>query len=191
MQPPQSTSTVQIGATQGTAYGAFSLLNLETNESFIFTYFPERITQNRRVGWEPQDTFPGVKPLAYGNREPQRIQVQCWLDRSDAPDSISPDIDGLFALQVEGQKGQPPALLAVWGDRLERVVLEEVDVETELFTNDGSPCRARVRLGLLGYQEEITHTSVQEVEDDDTSISDPTVTNTGQTSSKVRVGPIP
>jgi hypothetical protein len=175
-----------------TRYGNFLLMNLETDSTFVFDLFPERVNQAMRANWEPQDVYRGVKPLAYGNREPQRIRVECWLDRSDAGESISPDIDALFALQAEGVKGQPPALLALWGDRFERVVLEEVEVETERFLPLGEPVRARVRLGLTGLQDDLTQTSVREVDDDAgaVSVNDPAVT-TGQATGTVRVGPIP
>ncbi len=192
MQFPGGITQTPTGPGEETRYGNFALVDLERDRTVVMPFFPERVGQNRRANWSPQDVFSGVMPLAYGNRDPQRVRVECWLDRSEEGESISPDIDALFALQEEGEKGQPPALLALWGDRVERVVLEEVDVDTEFFLPGGEPLRARVRLGLTQVQDDLVETGVREVDDDGGDLTaDPTVTTTGQAGGAVRVGPIP
>lgn len=135
--------------------GTFQLVNLSGSGTVEFIYFPPRIGINNRANWNGQDVTTGVKPLFYSNREPRRVRVdELYLVRVDENVSISDDLDLLFELQEETKAGTPPALLAVWGDRQARVVLEELDIEQQFFTPDGSPTRARISLTLLQVQEE-------------------------------------
>ncbi|MGH9941505.1 MAG: hypothetical protein ACRD9R_03985 [Pyrinomonadaceae bacterium] len=139
-----------------TQFDVFVLVNLEGGDSFSFRLFPEFIETSRRSNWRPQDTTIGTQPLFYGNREPRRVVVdELWLDNTDIGESLTQEIERLFTLQDETpEKGRPPALLSVWGDRQERVVLEEVRVIEQRFNEDGTPIRARVSLTLIEVQEE-------------------------------------
>jgi hypothetical protein len=114
----------------------FVLINLEGGESFVFQLFPKDLETTQRANWEQQDTTIGTKPLYYANRDPRRISVpELWLDNTDSNQSLAPDIKSLFALQDETREhGRPPALLAIWGDRQERCVLEEVTVSEKFFS---------------------------------------------------------
>lgn len=136
--------------------GQFVLVNLEGAGTFTFRFFPQEIQTTARATWEPQDVTTGVKPLFFGNRDPKRLSVpELFLDRTDAIESIEPDIRALEALQVEDAKlGRPPALLAIWGDEQLRCVLEEVTVNRKWFSPEGNPQRASVSLQLLELQEE-------------------------------------
>jgi len=146
----------------------FILINLEGGESFVFMFFPTDVQTTRRANWEPQDTTLGTKPIFYGNRDPKRISVpEVWLDQADTNESIAPDIVALFDLQKESkQHGRPPALLAAWGDRQERCVLEEVTVSEKFFSPEGIPLRASVSLQLLELQQEreMVTSTVRDVE---------------------------
>jgi hypothetical protein len=140
--------------------GKFQLVNLEGAGSFVFKFFPSTNRSDDRANWEAQDTTIGTKPLFYANREPRRLTFdELWLDVSDgfaAFDSITEDLKSLRALQTESRKtGAPPALLAIWGDRQERVVLEQLTVEEQFpFARNGNPMRAKVSLQLLELQQD-------------------------------------
>jgi hypothetical protein len=135
---------------------AFVLINLEGTGSFFFDFFPKEISTTGRATWEPQDVTIGVKPIFYGNRDPERISVpEVMLDRTKTQESIKDDIANLAALQHEDPKlGRPPALLAIWGDEQYRCVLEELTVNRTRFSTEGTPQRASVSLQLLELQEE-------------------------------------
>lgn len=135
--------------------GVFSLVNLSGGGALEFTLFPQRIGISNRANWSGQDVTTGVKPLFYANREPSRVRIdELYLDRTDENVSLSDDLDLLYALQEETKDGTPAALLAVWGDRQARVVLEELNVDLTYFTPDGSPSRARISLTLMQVLEE-------------------------------------
>lgn len=142
--------------------GQFVLINLEGKGSFIFDLFPREIQTARRVTWEPQEITRGTKPLFYGNRDPKRISVnEVVFDGTELNQSIEPQITALYALQNEdAQLARPPVLLAVWGDRQERCVLEDVTIAEKFFSPDGVPLRAVVSLQLIEVQEQGEATSL-------------------------------
>jgi hypothetical protein len=131
--------------------GRFVLVNLFNHGTFEFQFFPQRIETSRRANWQAQEVTTGTKPLFYFNRDPRRLVLnELWLDKSDKNISIKPEIDLLFALQDETRAGgTPPSLLALWGDRQELVVLEELSVEEQFFAQQGFPIRARVNMTLI------------------------------------------
>ena len=136
--------------------GKFALISLETPDSFMFDYFPREIQGTDRANYEAQDVTRGTKPLFYSSSEPRRIQVpELTLDGTRTGESIGDQIDRLRALKNETkQTGAPPALLAIWGDRQQRCVMEEVMIAENFFTPAGDPLRARVSLQLVELQEE-------------------------------------
>jgi len=142
--------------------GQFVLINLEGKGSFVFDLFPREIQTSRRVVWEPQDITRGTKPLFYGNRDPKRIAVnEVMFDGTELNQSIAPQITALSALQNEDARlRRPPVLLAIWGDRQERCVLEEVTIVEKFFSPEGEPLRAVVSLQLVEIQEQGEATAV-------------------------------
>lgn len=134
--------------------GKFVIVSLCGPGVFVFDFFPVApIEVNRRANWPEQETTTGTRPLFYSNRDPRRLEVgEVWLDKTDTNESITPQIEALLALQDEVCEGTPPPLLALWGDRRERVVLEDARIEEMFHRPDGSPIRARVSLSLKEVQ---------------------------------------
>lgn len=149
----------------------FQLIDLSSNISFTFQFFPETMRHSERVNWSPQDTTIGVKPLFYQNTEPRQLSVnELILDSTEDDRSLVPDLDDLRALKAEVETiGMPPPLLAVWGSQKLRCVLQQVEIEEVYFNRDGDPTRARISLDLLELQEDGEATSVT-ITDDDGSV---------------------
>ena len=142
------------------AEAGMALINLENQGAFVFQFFPANLRTQDRANWQPQETTVGVKPLLYGNREPRRIEVpELYLDNTDTNESLTEQIKELRGLMEETDKGTPPALLAVWGDRNERCVLEELSIEEQFFNADGEPTRVRINLGLIQLQPEFSEST--------------------------------
>jgi hypothetical protein len=136
------------------------LINLENQGAFTFQFFPSSVTTSDRANWTAQETTIGVKPLFYGNREPRKIDFpELWFDNTDTNESLTPTIKELRALFEETEKGTPPALLAGWGDRNERCVLEELSIEEAYFNADGEPIRARIQMSLVQLQPDSGETT--------------------------------
>ncbi len=147
----------QIGgddAGRSAPVSSFALINLESNESFVFNFFPAEIETSRRANWERANTATR-QYLSFANLEPKRVDVpELWLDGTRSNQSLTPTIKRLYELQELGREGAPPALLVSWGDRDERVILEEVRItELQPFDAGGNPLRARVSLTLIEVQE--------------------------------------
>lgn len=163
MKPPRSRA--RVGSLQGVE-GEFALINLSGEGTIIFQFFPRPISLSARANWSPVDVTRGAKPLFYFNREPHRLSVnELWLDSTDTNQSLTPEIRELLRLLEETERGTPPLLLAAWGDRHLRCVLEEVDIDEEFFALTGEPLRARVRLSLLEVQGNRESTSSQVIDE--------------------------
>lgn len=130
-----------------------TLINLEGEGSYTFQFFPAKSLGTDRANWEPQNMTIGVKLLFYSNRDPRVTTFdELYLDGTDQNVSLTPDIIILRSLMEETANGTPPALLAVWGDRKERCVLEELEIEEIFYSRLGEPLRLKIRLSLLQLQ---------------------------------------
>ena len=135
-------------------FGKFVLINLCGGGVFRFDFFPNGIDLSQHANWPEQDTTTGPKPLFYSNRDPRRIEVrEVWLDKTDTNESLKPQMDALFHLQDETCEGTPPPLLAVWGDRQQRVILDDIRFEEVFHAPAGFPIRARCAMTLKELQE--------------------------------------
>jgi hypothetical protein len=140
----------------------FALINLTNQDSFVFQFFPKENRTTDRANWNAQDTTIGTKPLFYANREPRLLEFQeLYLDNTDTNESLTPTINQLRSLMDEvEQRGTPPPLLAVWGDRNERCVLQDLNVEEIAFDfTSGAPLRVRISLSLLQIQPDSGETT--------------------------------
>lgn len=141
----------------------FALFNLRNQDNFVFQFFPNEDRATDRANWLPQETTIGVKPLFYANREPRTLEFnELYLDNTETGESLTPDIKKLQAMMEESEnEGSPPALLAVWGDRRERCVLQDLSSEAVYYSSDGNPLRVRFSIVLMQLQPENEGTSVR------------------------------
>jgi hypothetical protein len=151
-------------------FDSLVLINLEGPGDVSFRRFPPGIETNVRANWQPQEVTVGTKPLYFANRDPRQIRFDELLLDSDTGESITPDINALLLLaeEVEGL-GRPPALLAQWGDRQERCVLNDMTILEQFFLGDGTPIRARVSLTLLQFQDDAPPTAPRRVRENEES----------------------
>jgi hypothetical protein len=135
--------------------GKFVVISLCGPGTFVFDFFPTApITLGRAANWPEQDTTIGTKPLFYSNRDPRKLAVQeVWLDKTETNESITPQMEALMALQDEICEGTPPPVLVLWGDRQERSVLADIQIEETFHHQSGYPIRAKVTLSFKEIQE--------------------------------------
>jgi hypothetical protein len=145
------------------AESGLALVNLTNQDSFVFQFFPNEDRSTDRANWDPQETTIGIKPLFYGNREPRLIEFRgLYLDNTETGESLTPEIRKVQDLLEETEDGgTPPPLLAIWGDRSERCVLQDLTIETVLFDTEGQPIRTRMEISLLQLQPEGETTRVR------------------------------
>jgi hypothetical protein len=141
----------------------FQLIDLTSNASFTFRYFPVTVRTEDRVNWEPQDLASGRKPLFYANRDGMSISVpELYLDGTDTDRNIKPDLDDLRLLmeEIDGT-GMPPPLMAIWGAHKERCVMSGCTIEENMFNHDGEVTRAKISLELMELQPDGEATTVR------------------------------
>lgn len=128
-----------------------ALVNLNSGGAWVFQFFPSSISTDDRANWEAANISTGTKPLIYANREAQRIEINdVWLDSSETDESLKQDIEGLRDLMKQSSGGTPPPLLSfICGDWQQKVVLESLRTERQLFDRQGRTIRARVSLTLI------------------------------------------
>src|SRR4051794_1876530 len=95
------------------------LIDLNSQASFEFQFFPTEFDTEHAANWQPQDVTSGKKPLFYSNTEPGRLTFpELWLDSTSTRESLKDTLDELhsFSLDEQEDRGAPPAMLATWGD---------------------------------------------------------------------------
>ncbi|HEY6334225.1 MAG TPA: hypothetical protein VI756_33230 [Blastocatellia bacterium] len=152
-----STPLALAGVATYGGQGTFALVNLCGGGTYEFVYYPTApITQGRLSNWEPQDTTIGTKPSFYMNRDGKHLDIgEVWMDRmfdDGDDDSLTNEIQAIYALQDETCQGAPPPLLAVWGDETLTCVLKEVTFEEHKHNKAGEPIRVKVILNLVEIQ---------------------------------------
>lgn len=163
------------------ADGVLMLVNLDNQISFEFQFFPEEINTTDRNNWEPQETTIGVKPLFYANREPRQLDFsELYLDSTETNESLTPEVNELRALMNESDEtGKPPALMAIWGDRTEQVVLQDLTISEIFFHQQGFPIRVRISMSLIQIQSEGGVSTSVEILDDKPPATRPRIVGSG------------
>lgn len=131
-----------------------AIINLETSDAFVFQFFHAQEDSEHQANWEPQGTGRGTKPLMYANQEPDVTgPIEFWFDGSDNGQSVEQDIKELRALMQETETGVPPALRYIRGREQQRVVLQRMHVERQMFNRRGEAIRAKVSLTFMEHAQ--------------------------------------
>ena len=141
------------------------LIDLNSQASFEFQFFPDNVKTVDRANWTAQETTIGAKPLFYANREPRTLTFsELYFDNTDTNESLTQTLEDLRAFTMDEvlDMGAPPALLATWGDQSLRCVLHDLTIEQIFFTDEGNPIRARLSIELLELQPEGEGTGVRD-----------------------------
>lgn len=133
------------------------LIDLNSQASFEFQFFPSSLELEGGANWEQQNTAGGKKPLFYSNSDGTRLTFpELWWDSTDTGESLNPRMDELrgFCLDEQDDRGAPPSLLATWGDAKLQCVLSRYRFVPEFWDGDGNPLRVRLDLEFLEIQDE-------------------------------------
>lgn len=132
------------------------LIDLNSQASYEFQFFPNMLSTEDAANWEEQDTAGGTKPLFYMNRSPQMLTFpELYLDNTDTGQSLAEQIKELrsFCFDEVPDTGAPAPLLATWGDENLRCVVTRLSTERIYFNESGEPTRARMAMDLKELQE--------------------------------------
>jgi nucleoid-associated protein YgaU len=158
--------------------------NLDTGEEITCLFRPSKIVLSKTVTWSTDDskagatnpTKPPPRPLLnvpeffFGGGSAATLDLGDLLFDTTIPnfsgvepgyDDVRQYTDKLLALtlfnpnETDPKKKRPPLCQFSWGKILSfTMIVESATVTFELFLPDGTPVRARVKLGLKQYKDE-------------------------------------
>lgn len=139
--------------------GKLTIINLLTSARITLPLFPTEIDTQDSANWEEIDVASGVKPVVYGNRQPQEISFEAVFDNTRTNNSIEPDVQKLRELlmtkvevnAVRNSNSPPPVQILTAGFQ-QRCVLKDLKVTRNFFTKAGVAIRANIGLTFLEFR---------------------------------------
>jgi nucleoid-associated protein YgaU len=131
-------------------------LDFSDSSKWITAMFnPAQLTLTKTVNWEGQPAAQRDNPeLQFTNSEPQTTTLDLIFDTYDRPgiqkQSVAELTDGLLHLttvETHGDKHRPPVCQLAWGrwGVFLTAVVQQLERQFTLFTEDGTPVRALVK----------------------------------------------
>lgn len=100
------------------------------------------------------------KSIAYNRNKGEALTLELWFDGTGAvPDAPSKTVDvqigdlRRLAYDVNGDIHTPNYLVLSWGVLLFKCQLKTLTVDYRLFAPDGTPLRAKVSAGFIGFHD--------------------------------------
>lgn len=115
---------------------------------------PKQLAFNKSANWKKQDPKEHDNPeLQFTNAEPRTLSLDLLYDTYDTPDAEKEDVREKYTdeimklITIDGDKHRPPVCRLSWGriGVFFQGVLEKLDQQFTLFTEDGTPVRATLR----------------------------------------------
>lgn len=125
----------------------FLIVNLRDGGE-VALLFPDEINTSDRTNWEKGDVAGGLKPLSFGNAEPQTVTINdLCIDHTRTNRSVEPTIETLREwMRAEPGKGSPPDLQLITSGWTQRGILTELSIKRNFFTPEGVCIRAYLSL---------------------------------------------
>lgn len=125
---------------------------LSFGKPFAVLFNPEKLTFNKSVAWKHQQASQrDVPELQFTNAEPRTLSLELVFDTYDTDSiqkqdvrSLTDQVQRLTTVEKHGDKHRPPVCRLRWG-RVKwffQGVLERLEQQFTLFTEEGIPVRA-------------------------------------------------
>ena len=132
-------------------------LETETGQQISFLFNPASIDMTRSVLWgdkpSPGESAPS---LTWNKGNSATMSFDLMMDTTDTGSDVTVYTNQLLGLtKVDSQKGRPLWVRLGWG-RLSsfKAVVESVTLSFTYFAANGTPLRARAKLGLKQFEDE-------------------------------------
>lgn len=127
--------------------------NIDTNEDFTVLFNPKEYIIEKRTPWQEQDVIGLDSPaVEFTMGERKRLSMELFFDTSDDKSDVRLYTDKIEELMmVNSDQHRPPLLLFSWGQLQFKCVLEDMVQRFTMFTQDGSPIRAIVKVLFKEY----------------------------------------
>lgn len=116
----------------------------------VAMFNPSRFALSRTISWKSQDAAKRDNPeLQFVGAEPSTIGIDLFFDTYDTPEAEKQHVGKYYTnkllklTEVQGDKHRPPVCRLVWGHGVFfQGVLQQMETQYTLFTEDGTPVRA-------------------------------------------------
>lgn len=135
--------------------------NLDTEKDFEVLFNPKEYVLEKRTPWTEVNVFGLDSPpvqFTMGNRE--RLSMELFFDTSEEKTDVREYTEKIKELMVvNAQEHRPPLLRFSWGALSFDCVLEDLVQRFTLFSNDGTPLRAILKVVFKEYATAATQLS--------------------------------
>lgn len=127
--------------------------NIDTNEDFTVLFNPKEYIVEKRTPWQEQDVIGLDSPaVEFTMGERKRLSMELFFDTSDEKTDVREYTDKIEELMlVNSDEHRPPLLLFSWGQLQFKCVLEDMVQRFTMFTQEGAPIRAIVKVLFKEY----------------------------------------
>lgn len=135
--------------------------NLDTEKDFEVLFNPKEYVLEKKTPWTEVNVFGLDSPpvqFTMGNRE--RLSMELFFDTSEEKTDVREYTEKIKELMVvNAQEHRPPLLRFSWGALSFDCVLEDLVQRFTLFSNDGTPLRAILKVVFKEYATASTQLS--------------------------------
>ena len=135
--------------------------NLDTEKDFEVLFNPKEYVLEKKTPWTEVNVFGLDSPpvqFTMGNRE--RLSMEPFFDTSEEKTDVREYTEKIKELMVvNAQEHRPPLLRFSWGALSFDCVLEDLVQRFTLFSNDGTPLRAILKVVFKEYATAATQLS--------------------------------
>ncbi len=136
---------------------------------------PSRYSQAMGVCYTSEQGAGGTgKAVAFNREQGEAFELELILDGTGTvPDAPTKSVDAQFAdirrliYQINGEIHSPNYVKLAWGTLLFKGRLKTLSIDRTLFAPDGTPLRATVKAGFLGFHENTDGRSEQQLSSPD------------------------
>ena len=142
-------------------------LSTEDNSTIPCLFNPGQLALHHSNGWTADDMpGKGVPTLRYTGASSGRLDLELFFDTTDTGSSVADYTSKLVGLMAvnsslpgsspSSNNARPQWVEFHWGDfHSFKAVISSLDLTFEYFSSTGTPLRARARLSLTQYQEDM------------------------------------
>ena len=129
------------------------ITNLDTNKEIEVLFNPKEYVIEKKTPWAEQNVFGmDSPPVQFTIGERKRLSMELFFDTSEEKSDVRSYTGQMEELMVvNAQEHRPPLLRFSWGTLSFDCVLEDMVQRYTLFTNDGTPLRAIVKVVFKEY----------------------------------------
>lgn len=135
--------------------------NLDTGDDIPVLFNPKEYVIEKKTPWTEINVFGmDSPPVQFSMGERKRLSMELFFDTSEEKTDVREHTGKIETLMmVNAQEHRPPLLRFSWGNLSFDCVLEDLVQRFTLFTNDGTPLRAILKVVFKEYSTAATQLS--------------------------------